>query len=132
MKYKKCGNFGVLMTEEAEDVKYGLTFEIDSEGPVTVTRSDGRQYTTVSDGAFFIPAAFLIGGRYSFTVGDVRCAAFRVEDGKAFRAIDSVYDEISNMWIAIAELVGRAESAEREAEAARAAVEEFRDGYRTE
>ena len=132
MKFKKIAKYGMLLTEGAEDVSRGLDVEIDADGPVTVTSRDGRQFITESYGGFHVPAAFLANGTYTFTIGETVSAPFGVVNGEAIRCIDSTTEEIVNMWIAVGEILERAESAEEKAEAARAAVEEFRDGYRTE
>lgn len=132
MRYKVCGRFGVLMSEGSESISGGLPVEIDAAGLVTLTRGDGKQYVTETQGNFLVPSAFLINGRYSFTVGDIKCAAFRVFNGCAARCVDSTYEEIANMWVAVAEILERAEDAEEKANEAKETVEEFRTGYRTE
>ena len=135
MKYKKCGKHGVLITTSHESTSSGLSIEIDTTGTVTVTRlGDGKQYVTKTDGKgkFFVPSAFLINGKYGLRVGEITCAPFGVSGGEAFMLIDSFTEEIIGMWTAIAELIALVESAEKQSEAARVAVEEFRSGYRTE
>lgn len=132
MKFKNIAKYGMLLTEGAEDVSHGLDVEIDAEGGVTVTSRDGRQFVTESHGGFHVPAAFLANGVYTFRIGQTVSAAIAVKDGEAMRYVESTAEEISNMWIAIGELIERAERAEEKAEAARVAVEEFREGYRTE
>ena len=132
MKFKKIAKYGMLLTEGAEDVTSGLEVEIDADGPVTVTSRDGRQYITTSYGGFYVPAAFLANGIYTFRIGETVSAAFIVADGTAMRYVESTMEEIVNMWIAVGKILERAERAEEKAEAARAAVEEFREGYRTE
>lgn len=133
MKYKICDDIGVLISKGAESVEKGLEIEIDAEEAAVVTRFDGRQYVVkVNNGKFKVPSSFLIDGVYTLTVGKVKCTAFLVSGGRAMRYTESFGEEISAMWRVIAGIYDTAKQAEEAALSAEAAVEEFRDGYKTE
>ncbi|MCQ2436011.1 MAG: hypothetical protein MJ101_03800 [Clostridia bacterium] len=139
MRYSVCGEYAINVSEGIELIpSQGLTIECDCTMPLTVTAGDGSQFCAVfADGKVLIPRDFIsAAGRFTVQFGSFGGSAFLCfyDDGilYASRCTDSLSDEITHMWMAIAGIMSVAQTANNIACAASLDVEKFSKGYITE